>query len=49
MSLLKPTLKRKPLDMKSTINQEYDEKVAKEGKVHKTQFSFIETWADQIS
>ena len=37
MSLSNTTLKRKQLDMKSTIKiiQEYDEQVAKEGKVNK--------------
>ena len=37
MSLSKPTLKRKQLDMKSMIKniQEYDEQVGKEGKGNK--------------
>ena len=41
MSFSKPNLKRKQLDMKSTIKiiQEYDEQVAKEGKVNKAQFA----------
>ena len=41
MSFSKPNLKRKQLDMKSTIKiiQEYDEKIAKEGKVNKAQFA----------
>ena len=42
MSLsLKPTLKRKSIDMKEKIKiiKEYDAKMAKEGKVNKVQFA----------
>ena len=39
MSLSKPTLKRKQLDMKSKLIQKYDEQVAKEGKINKAQFA----------
>ena len=41
MSISKQTLKRKQHDMKSMIKiiQEYDEQVAKEGKVNKAQFA----------
>ena len=42
MSLsLKPTLKRKSIDMKEKIKiiKEYDAKMAKEGKVNKAQFA----------
>ena len=40
MSLSKLTLKRKQVDMKSMmIIQEYDEQVAKEGKVNNTQIA----------
>ena len=41
MSFSKPNLKRKQLDMKSMIKiiQEYDEQIAKEGKVNKPQFA----------
>jgi len=41
MSLSKPVLKRKQLDMKAKIKitQEYDKSVFKEGKVNKTQFA----------
>ena len=41
MSLSKPVLKRKQLDMKAKIKitQEYDDAVFKKGKVNKTQFA----------
>jgi len=41
MSLSKPTVKRKPLDITSMIKiiQEYDEQIAKEGKVNRAQFA----------
>ena len=41
MSLSKQTLKRKQLDRKYMIKiiQEYDEQVAKEGKIPKAQFA----------